>query len=101
MLSGNDRSVRQKRAQPRNAIATESSKARNGSVTPSLASMVARREQLNRLESSLAKEMMSIRKGIDPMLSMERKAYTGALHAARGGIKDVRVFRFLRARIVT
>jgi hypothetical protein len=56
-----------------------------------LATLTARVRRLDQLSRGLARELVNVRKGDDPMLYLERKAYLSALGSALEGIAAARV----------
>jgi hypothetical protein len=59
--------------------------------TVQLLDLKARIERLNALTTGLAKEVVRIREGTDPLLYLERKGYMAGLHDAIRGLEDARV----------
>jgi hypothetical protein len=53
--------------------------------------LLARVERLDQLGRGLAKEVVLWRKGNDPLLYLERKAYLSAIQDALAGIEAARV----------
>ena len=51
----------------------------------------ARLERLERLSRGLAKEVVVVRQGNDPLLYLERKAYLNAIQDALAGVETARV----------
>jgi hypothetical protein len=56
-----------------------------------LSDLSARVERLDQLSRGLAKEVILIRQGDDPLLYLERKAYLGAIQDALSGVEAARV----------
>jgi hypothetical protein len=58
---------------------------------PNLSDLSARVERLDQLSRGLAKEEVLIRRGDDPLLYLERKAYLAAIGDALSGVEGARV----------
>jgi hypothetical protein len=56
-----------------------------------LADLSARVERLDQLSRGLAKEVILVRQGDDPLLYLERKAYLGGIQDALAGVEAARV----------